>query len=122
MTIAGRTSAAILSIASIAAAWYIFLSLPNWQFQTLIFSLTSTSLLLVLARKPVGYSVGQLGLFLMLLVSVARIIGDYETPDPQPLTTSPYLVLGILCAAFIAIAGVLRKAQIEMVKSNGSAA
>ena len=122
MTVAGRTSAAILSIASIAAAWYIFLSLPDWKLPTLLFVLTSSSLVLVLTRKPFGYSVGQLGLFLMLLVSIAYIIGDYETPDPRPLTSSPYLVLGILCAAFIAIAGVLRKAQVEMVKSNGSSA
>jgi uncharacterized membrane protein len=122
MTIASRISIAVLSLACAATSAYAYLSLPNWQVPILLFALALLALVLVLAKRPIGYSIGQLCLFLMLIVAILFIIGDFEAPNPQPLTRYPYLFLGLFCAAFIAIAAVLRKAQTEMVGSKGQEA
>jgi hypothetical protein len=122
MTVASRTSIAILSTASAAAASYLYLSVPQWQLPTLLFALAFSALVLVLANKPAGYFLGQLGLFLMFLVAILFVIGDYETPEPRPATFYRYLALGTICVLFVFAVGILRKARNEITQTIGAGA
>jgi hypothetical protein len=122
MTVAKRFSIAILSVVSAAAASYLYLSLPQWQLPALLFALVFSALLLVLAKRPAGYSLGQLGLLLIFLVALLITIGDYETSDPRPATFYRYLALGTICVAFVFAVMILRKARAEITQANGTGA
>ena len=106
-------SVTILVVALICTAMSFFVA-SQWPFLALMALLLSTSLVLLRAQRPVGYYVGQLGLFLALLIGIGHSIGDWEVPEHVEPILSPYAQVAIVCALYLGCAILLRRAQAEM--------
>jgi len=122
MTTTLRASIGILIAASICSPWFLVDAMPHWHVPALLTAITGVSTALVIAGKPVGFSLAQVGLFLLFLIGVVYVIGDPEGPEgpkPWPAYTalSPYAALIAVCLVFLACAVVLQKAAAEMKNS-----
>ena len=123
MTTTLRASIGILVAASICSVWFLVDAMPNWHVPALLIAITGVSTALVLAGKPIGFSLAQVGLFLLFLIGVVYVIGDPEGPEgptswPAYTAFSPYAALIAVCLIFLACAVVLQKAAAEMQKSS----
>jgi hypothetical protein len=108
-------SLAILAVSTIGAGC-LFWVLPVWAVPSVLLALNSLALALVALKRPLGYTIGQLGLFLFMLVAVINIVGDPEDQYPWPSFTavSPYAALAVACICFLGFAIILRRARAQL--------
>ena len=119
MNVSTRASIGILIAALIGTLWFLVQVMPHWQVPSVLATLIAISTGLVIARKPIGFSLAQFGLFCLFLLGVVYVIGDPEGLDPWPRYTavSPYMALVAICLIFLACVTVLRKANADMRRS-----
>jgi hypothetical protein len=86
--------------------------LPNWlyAFPT---ALLVVAVVAVIRGRSIGFAVGLAGLFVMFLLAVATIVGDPEQPTLAYLSLPRYAWLLIACAAFLGLAWILKRAQLQ---------
>jgi hypothetical protein len=113
MTRVELASVALLVVAFIGTAALLFVA-PAWPVPAIMAVVFGTSLALLGLRRPVGYSVGQLGLFLAFLIGIANSIGDWEVPEYVEPVLSPYLQVAIVCLLFLGCAMMIRRAQAKL--------
>ena len=103
----------LLIVALIGTSISFFL-VPQWPFLAVLALLLSASLALLRAELPVGYSVGQLALFLVFLIGIGHSIGDWEVPEYVEPILSRYAQVAIVCSLYLGCAILLRRGQVDL--------
>jgi len=120
MTEGIRASLAILAAALAVAVWYLLVAMPLWLVPSSLLTVIVAAVLLIVARRPFGFSLAQFAMFCGFLIAVAFVVGDPEGPEPWPHDTviSPYIALVALCLVYVACVVVLRREKADLINRH----
>lgn len=104
----------MLLVAALVGTATLFFVLHAWPVPATPFVVLGISLALLGLQLPAGFSVGQLGLFLLFLIGVITSIGDWEVPEYVEPMISPLSQVIFVCLLFLGCAVLLRRAQAQM--------